>query len=148
MQALHNTTRVSDPTLTKLEYQTDNGGTVHSFSDRTLHSRLILSFTPLLRLKRCHACGQWHSSRVATFLPVHTVNCVHTRKGGHQTAILTLNPNPNPNREFCPNTEGQYCFCKKDCVRCSFLNAIVQLRRAIGASPCCCGVKPGHACDQ
>jgi hypothetical protein len=27
-----------------------------------------LSFTPLLRLKRCQACDQWHSSPVPTFL--------------------------------------------------------------------------------
>jgi hypothetical protein len=39
-----------------------------------------LSFMPLLRLKRCHACDQCHSSRVATFLPVRTVNCVQTLK--------------------------------------------------------------------
>jgi hypothetical protein len=25
-----------------------------------------LSFMPLLRLKRCHACDRWHSSRVST----------------------------------------------------------------------------------
>jgi hypothetical protein len=34
---------------------------------RNLHSRMPLSFTPLLRLKRCYACDQWHSSRVSTF---------------------------------------------------------------------------------
>jgi hypothetical protein len=39
-----------------------------------------LSFTPLLRLKRCHACAQWYSSRVHIFLPVHTINCVQTLK--------------------------------------------------------------------
>jgi hypothetical protein len=32
-----------------------------------------LSFTPLLRLKRGHACGQWHSSRVSTTL----TSCTH-----------------------------------------------------------------------
>jgi hypothetical protein len=36
--------------------------------DRKLHSRMPLSFTPLLRLKLLHACDQWHSSRVSTFL--------------------------------------------------------------------------------
>jgi hypothetical protein len=38
----------------------------HGGFDRNLHSRMPLSFTPLLRLKRCHACDQWHSSRVST----------------------------------------------------------------------------------
>jgi hypothetical protein len=37
-----------------------------TFFDRNLHSRMPLSFTPLLRLKRCHACDQWDSSRVFT----------------------------------------------------------------------------------
>jgi hypothetical protein len=37
-----------------------------AFFDGKLHSRVPLSFTPLLRLKHCHACGQWHSSRVFT----------------------------------------------------------------------------------
>jgi hypothetical protein len=34
--------------------------------DRNLHSRMALSFTPLLRLKLLHACDQWHSSRLFT----------------------------------------------------------------------------------
>jgi hypothetical protein len=43
------------------------GGTVLSFLNCVRHSRLPLGFTPLLlRLKRCHACDQWHSSRVPT----------------------------------------------------------------------------------
>jgi hypothetical protein len=33
---------------------------------RNVHSRMPLNFTPLLRLKYCHACDQWHSSRVFT----------------------------------------------------------------------------------
>jgi diketogulonate reductase-like aldo/keto reductase len=37
-----------------------------AFFDRHLHSRMPLSFTPLLRLKRCHACDQWPSSREST----------------------------------------------------------------------------------
>jgi hypothetical protein len=37
-----------------------------AFFDRNLHSRMPLSFTLLLRLKRCHACDQWHSSRAPT----------------------------------------------------------------------------------
>ena len=37
-----------------------------AFFDKDLHSRMPLSFTPLLRLKRCHACDQWHTSRVST----------------------------------------------------------------------------------
>jgi hypothetical protein len=34
-------------------------GTVRVF-DRSLQSRMPLSFTPLLRLQHCHACDQWH----------------------------------------------------------------------------------------
>jgi hypothetical protein len=41
-------------------------GTVRIFRNRDLHSRMPLSFMPLLRLKRCHARDQWHSSRVFT----------------------------------------------------------------------------------
>jgi hypothetical protein len=36
------------------------------FSTGICTSRMPLSFTPLLRLKRCHTCDQWHSSRVST----------------------------------------------------------------------------------
>ena len=32
--------------------------------DRNAHSRMPLSFTPFLNLKRCHACAQWYSSRL------------------------------------------------------------------------------------
>jgi hypothetical protein len=52
--------------------------------DRNLHSRVPLVLTPLLRFKRCHACDQWHSSRVhLCSLPhtVTTVNSVQTLKG-------------------------------------------------------------------
>jgi hypothetical protein len=42
-----------------------------------------LSFTLLLRLKRCHSCDQWHSSRLSTFLT-----------GSHC--------------KYHPNTKGQY----------------------------------------
>jgi hypothetical protein len=49
---------------------------------RNLHSRVPLGFTPLLlRLKRCHACSQCHSSRVSTLpLTVATINHVATLK--------------------------------------------------------------------
>jgi hypothetical protein len=43
-----------------------------SFSDRNLHSRMPLVPTPA-RLKRVHACGQCHSSRV--FTPLTGWNC-------------------------------------------------------------------------
>jgi hypothetical protein len=43
--------------------------------DRNLLSRgLPLSFTPMLRLKRCHACDQWHSSRMST--PLTSSHCI------------------------------------------------------------------------
>jgi hypothetical protein len=41
--------------------------------------RMPLAPTPA-RLKLLHACGQWHSSRKFTLLPVGTVNCVATLK--------------------------------------------------------------------
>jgi hypothetical protein len=44
-----------------------NGGVRCAFFDRNLHSRMTTSLTPLLRLQRCDACDQWHSSRVFTF---------------------------------------------------------------------------------
>jgi superfamily II DNA/RNA helicase len=54
-------------------------------STACLHLRMLLSnihlllrFTRLLCLKRCHVCDQWHSSRVPPFLPVDTVNYVAT----------------------------------------------------------------------
>jgi ABC-type multidrug transport system ATPase subunit len=37
-------------------------------SGRDLHSRMPLSFRPLLRLKLVHACDRWHSFRVFTLL--------------------------------------------------------------------------------
>jgi hypothetical protein len=47
------------------------------FSDRKSRSRMPLNPTPLLRLKRCHAYDQWHSSRVSIFLQgTDAVNCV------------------------------------------------------------------------
>jgi hypothetical protein len=45
-----------------------------------LHSRMSLVPTKPVRLKLLRACDQWHSSRVATFLPVGTVNSVPTLK--------------------------------------------------------------------
>jgi hypothetical protein len=50
-------------------------------------------FTPLLRWKCCHACGQWHSFRVFTLLsPVDTVNCIQTLKAVG-TVVGTTWPN-------------------------------------------------------
>jgi hypothetical protein len=45
-----------------------------------LHSRMPLSFTPLIRFERCHACEQWHFSRCSLLLPVHTLIWVQTLK--------------------------------------------------------------------
>jgi hypothetical protein len=70
---LHGISVVDRKNMTKTEVRC-------AFSDRKLHSGMPLSCTPLIRLKRCHACDQWHSSRVFTFLPVHTVNSVLTLK--------------------------------------------------------------------
>jgi hypothetical protein len=43
-----------------------------AFFDRDLHARMPLVPTPA-RVKRCHACDQWHSSRVSTTLPLTPV---------------------------------------------------------------------------
>jgi hypothetical protein len=43
-----------------------------------------LCFTPLLRLKRCHACDQWHSSRASTFLHVWHCKLGRTTEGLQQ----------------------------------------------------------------
>jgi hypothetical protein len=53
-----------------------------AFFDRNFHSRMPLRFTPLLRLKRCHACNHVavHLGR-SLLLHVRIVNCVQTRKG-------------------------------------------------------------------
>jgi hypothetical protein len=51
-----------------------------AFCDRNLHSRMPLVPAPA-RLKLLHARDQCRSSRVATFLPVGTVNSVQTLKG-------------------------------------------------------------------
>jgi hypothetical protein len=53
---------------------------VFPFSGRNSHLRMPSAPMHLLCLKRCHACDQRHSSRVATFLPVHAVNSVQTLK--------------------------------------------------------------------
>jgi hypothetical protein len=55
-------------------------GAVRFFRQNS-RSRMPLSFTPLPRLKCCHACDLCHSSRVVTLLADHTVNCVPTLKG-------------------------------------------------------------------
>ena len=43
-----------------------------------------MSFTALLRLKRCHTCDQWHSSRV------FTSSYRYRRKLRHQTLKATF----------------------------------------------------------
>jgi hypothetical protein len=76
------------------------------FSAGDLHSRILLDLMLFLRLKRCHACDQCHSSRASTFLPVHTVNCVQTLKAstfaGQAPPLLIMNSATT----LRPNTEG------------------------------------------
>jgi hypothetical protein len=53
---------------------------------------------PCLLASSEHACDQCHSSRAFTFLlPVHTVNCVQTRKAG---------TGQDSNLELCYHTDG------------------------------------------
>jgi hypothetical protein len=56
------------------------GDVRRSLLDSNLHSMMPLSCTPLLRLKRCQACNQCHSSRVFTPLIGCIVNSVQTLK--------------------------------------------------------------------
>jgi hypothetical protein len=68
-----------------------------------------LSCIPLLRLKPCHACDQFHSSRAFTPLPLFgTVISFQTLKGHSHT---DRSPNPNPSHQFRPNTEGNPSIC-------------------------------------
>jgi hypothetical protein len=76
-----------------------------AFFDRNLHSRMPLSFTPLLCLKCCHACDQCHSSRV--FTPLTGWHCkFRSNTEGPSQGMQDLNPNPEPNHQFRSNTEG------------------------------------------
>jgi hypothetical protein len=64
-----------------------------------LHSRMPLVHTHArcntpARLKLEHACAQYHSSRVATFLPVHTVHCVQTTKADVLLHSLAVDAQP------------------------------------------------------
>jgi hypothetical protein len=63
-------------------------GTARVF-DRNLHSMMLLSFTPLLLLKRCHACDQCHSSLV--FTPLTGWHCkFRPNTEGHSFGISHL----------------------------------------------------------
>jgi hypothetical protein len=79
-RSLHGTVRVFAIDSAVLWLASLGCGTVRVF-DRNFHSRMPLSFTPLLHLKRCHACDQWHSFLV--FTPLTGWHC-----------------------KFRPNTEG------------------------------------------
>jgi hypothetical protein len=57
------------------------------FSDRGLQSMMPLSFTPMLRLKRCHArATNGIPLECPLLLPVDTVNCIQTMKA-HKASI-------------------------------------------------------------
>jgi hypothetical protein len=57
------------------------------FSGRNAHLRMPLSFTPLLRLKRCHACDQCHSSWMST--PLTGSHCkLHPNTEGHLASAV------------------------------------------------------------
>jgi hypothetical protein len=57
--------------------------------DRNLYSRMPLSFPPLVGLKRCHACGQWHFSLV--FTPLTGWHC-HACGQCHSSRVFTPEP--------------------------------------------------------
>jgi hypothetical protein len=67
-----------------------------TFFDSNLHSGGVVGgfFTRLLRLKRCHARREWHSSRV--FIPLTSRHCkfrlnTQGRPIKHQPTALTMN---------------------------------------------------------
>jgi hypothetical protein len=80
-------------------------GTVVDF-DRSLHSRMALVPTPLLRLKRCYACDQWHSSRASAAFPVTTVSSVQTPRAATAVSHRVCTPLTGWHGKFRPNTEG------------------------------------------
>jgi hypothetical protein len=60
-----------------------------AFFGRTLHSRMPLVPTPLLRLKLLHACAQWHSSRKFTALTGwHCKLCPNTKGATDASGLL------------------------------------------------------------
>jgi hypothetical protein len=86
-----------------------------AFSDRYLHSRTPLSFTPLLRLKRLYVCG--NAIPLGRPLPLTGLHCKlrrNTEGNNHSDCNPNPNPNPNPNSnpypnpnlDLYPNTEG------------------------------------------
>jgi hypothetical protein len=104
----------------------DVSGAVLGF-EKTFTLEDAIEFHAFLRLKRGHACDQWHLSRVfIPRLPVGTANSVQTPKaasgGGCQPAALTISsatalmtsrntegrhPSTiNPNHELCHHTDG------------------------------------------
>ena len=91
-----------------------------AFFDRNLHSRMPLSFTPVLRLKLLHACDQWHSSRV--FTPLTGPHCK-----------LRPNTEGRRNRQVLTAKRGQRptAWLTFEEVQCSFSDSILQLPRAI-----------------
>jgi hypothetical protein len=60
-----------------------------AFSDRIVHLRMPLDPTHV-RLKRCHACDQWHSSRKVTAFIVAIIN--------HAETLKVDRPSAEPNR--------------------------------------------------
>jgi hypothetical protein len=71
-----------------------------------------LSFTPLLRLKRCHVCDQWHFLSGVHFLPVDNLNSVQTLK------VEQKMQEPTDANEWYSAEEGGYlhadALCSKD----------------------------------
>jgi hypothetical protein len=112
------------------------------FLDRNLRSRMPLVSTPAC-LKLFHACGQWHSSRVATFLPVDTVNDGATLKDkytGKMVDALTATG-------MWSNTLIVYA-SDNGAVRCPFFLQNCALSGIVlGCTPLP-RLKRCHACDQ
>jgi hypothetical protein len=61
-----------------------------TFFDRNPHSKMPLSSTPLLRLRRFHTCGQCHSNwgLRRCLSPVETVHCVQTLKARSHLIVV------------------------------------------------------------
>jgi hypothetical protein len=98
-------------------HQTTKAAARCAFSGRDiLHSRMPLSFTPLLRLKRCHACAQWHYSQV--FTPLTDWHCKsHPNTEGIDTFPVGLRHDRLIPTAWClPNTHQGCVGCGALCI--------------------------------
>jgi hypothetical protein len=112
-------------------------GTVRVFRQKLCTRGVPLSFTPLLRLKRCHACDQWLCSRLSTTSYRYhwklRPNTEGNNRGGGEGAGPSSNGGNVLDEDASPHTEDdEMCVVchgemeqgertvKLVCVRCAF----------------------------